>query len=278
MNKNIKGTFTSLNPKAKLFEAIRIQQPQWWIQLCNDNELYVEIRKDNYINVYYYGGSLAKINYLNGFVAKTHQKYLGDTNSRRKTKNGKDVFSYDQIDLCTLDKSIISEIKTRIKNDYVRQINAEKWIQGKMIKGNHNYIDSEFQFNQDPEIGKLRIDLVELSDDTLSFVELKGIFDNRLRNDINRNSKIPEIIEQMEKYKLFINKYEANIIEYYQKLIEIKNTLGLTVIDKSKIHLNKTPKLIIVDTYSKMTSKREERIVDIKSLLGKYKVDFEITK
>ncbi len=282
MNKNIKGTFISLNPKAKIFDEIKIQQPKWWSLFINDNELYIEIRKDNYINVYYYGGSLAKIDYLNGFVAETHQKYLGDANPRRKTKNGKDVFNYDPLDLATLDKQKISEIKNRIKNDYLQQINAEKpaekWIQGKMIKENQNYIDSEFQFNQDPEIGKLRIDLVELSNNILSFVELKGIFDNRLRNDVTRNSKVPEIIEQMNKYKLFINKYEDNIIEYYQKLIEIKNSLGLTTIDKTKIKLNKNPKLIIANTYSKKTIKREERICDIENLLGKNNVDYKITK
>ena len=63
-----------------------------------------------------------------------------------------------------------------------------------MIKGNSNYIDSEFQFNQDPEIGKLRIDLIELSGGVLSFVELKGISDSRLRNDSIRNPNTPEII------------------------------------------------------------------------------------
>jgi len=206
---------------------------------------------------------------------------LGDAIPRRKTKNGKDVFNYDLLDLKILDKIKISEIKNRIKCDYLQQINAEKpaekWIQGTMIKGNPNYIDSEFQFNQDSEIGKLRIDLVELLDDKLSFVELKGISDNRLRTDVKRNSKVPEIIEQMKKYKLFINKYEDNIIEYYQKLLEIKNTLGLITIDKTKIKLNKNPKLIIVDTYSKMTKKREERITDIKNLLTKYNVDYKIT-
>jgi len=278
----MKGTFLSLDPKAKIFEEIRIQHPQWWTILCIDNELYIDIRKDNYINVYYFGGSAARINYKNGFVAETHQKYLGDDKPRGKTKKGTDKFQYDPIDLTKLNEIKIADIKNRIKSDYLRHINnenpAEKWIQGKMIKENSNYIDSEFQFNQDSEIGKLRIDLIELSGSVLSFVELKVIFDSRLRNDVKRNLKVPEIIEQMRKYQLFINRYEDNIKDYYEKLIEIKQSLGLTTIDSNKLILNKTPKLIIADTYRKKIKQREERISDIKKLLEINNIYYEIVK
>lgn len=280
MTRKMKGTFLSLNPKAEIFEEIRIQQPQWWTMLCEDHDLYIEIRKDNYINVYYFGGSVARIDYKNGFVAETHQKYLGDDKPRGKTKKGKDKFQYDPIDLTTLSELKIAGIKNRIKSDYLRHIDnenpAEKWIQGKMIKESTNYIDSEFQFNQDAEIGKLRIDLIELSGGVLSFVELKGIFDSRLRNDVKRNLKVPESIEQMGKYQLFINRYEDNIKEYYKKLIEIKQSLGLTTVDKTNLTLNKTPKLIIANTYSKKTKQREDRISDIKKLLDVNNIDYEI--
>jgi hypothetical protein len=232
--------------------------------------------------VYYYGGSVAKIDYKNGFVAETHQKYLGDDKPRGKTKKGTDKFEYDSIDLPKINEKIIADIKKRIKSDYLRHVEnekpAEKWIQGKMIKESSNYIDSEFQFNQDPEIGKLRIDLIELSGGVLSFVELKGISDSRLRNDESRNLKIPEVIEQMVKYQLFINKNEVDIKEYYKKLIEIKQNLGLPTFDKTEFSLNKKPQLIIADTYKKMTKRRERRISDIKRLLENYNIDYEITK
>ncbi|PKP47260.1 MAG: hypothetical protein CVT94_11965 [Bacteroidetes bacterium HGW-Bacteroidetes-11] len=282
MKKNIKGSFLSLSPKAKIFEEIQLQQPKWWSLLCNDKELYIDIRKDNYFNVYYYGGSVARIDYANGFVAKTHQKYLGDEKPRGKSKKGTSIFKYDLFDLDELDNEKIENIKNYIKSDYLRHITdenpAEKWIQGKMIMEKSSYIDSEFQFNKDPEIGYLRIDLVELSEGVLSFIELKGIFDSRLRNDLKRNSNIPEIVEQMAKYKLFINKYEAEIYSYYKKLLEIKQTLGLIAKERTLIGLNKNPKLIIADTYCKMTRKREERISDIRKLLENYNIDYEITK
>ena len=282
MTRKLKGSFSSLNPKAKIFSEIMIRKPHWWNIFCNDKELYIDIRKDNYINVYYFGGSVVKINYKNDFVAETHQKYLGDNKPRGKTKKGKYKFEYDQIDLLKIDEKIIADIKNRIESDYVRHINnekpAEKWIQGKLIKENSNYIDSEFQFNQDLKIGRLRIDLVELSGGVLSFIELKGIFDSRLRNDKKRNSKEPKIIEQMRKYQLFINNYKTEIMNYYKKLLEIKQDLGLTTCTSTKFKLKDKPKLIIADTYKKMTKGREERICAIKNLLKSNNIDYEIIK
>ncbi len=99
MKTQTKKVFSLLNPKAPLFEEIRIQQPKWWNLLREDKELYIEIRKDNSINVYFLGGSIARINYKNGFEAKIHQKYLGNDKSRGKTKKGTDKFEYNIIDL-----------------------------------------------------------------------------------------------------------------------------------------------------------------------------------
>ncbi|MCE5175497.1 MAG: hypothetical protein ABFC90_10945 [Bacteroidales bacterium] len=233
--------------------------------------------------MYYFGGSFAKIEFnKNGFVAKTHQKYLGDATPRGKDKAGKDKFENDLIDLTELDKKMIASVKNRIKIDYLKHIEdekpAEKWIQGRMINANHDFIDSEFQFNQDPDIENLRIDLIKFSDDVLSFVELKGITDNRLRNDDKRNANVPEIIEQMEKYKRFIIKYEADIRDYYQRLLEIKMNLGLISTKKVFFELKMKPRLIIVDTYQKTTKGREKRIFEIKKLLDFHDIDYYITK
>jgi hypothetical protein len=277
-----KGTFTSLDQQANIFKELKKQQPKWWILLHDDKELYIDIRKDNYINVYYFGGSVAKIDYKKGFVAIIHQKYLGDNELHEKTQKEIDKFEYVQIDLARLNEKIIANIKNRIKTDYLHHINdenpAEKWIQGKLITESTNYIDSEFQFNKDEEIDNLRIDLIELTEGVLSFVELKGIFDSRLRVDEIRNSKTPEIIEQMGKYQMFINKYESEIIDYYIKLIEIKQSLGLIESEKKDFILNRTPKLLIVNTYTKMTKNRETRIKDIIKLLDYNHIDYKITK
>lgn len=276
----MKGTFQALNPKAEIFLKLKSDNLHWWNLFKNIPELYIEIRKDNYINVYYQGGSLAEISYVKGFVAKTHQKYLGDVNPRSKTKKGKDNFEYYNIDLNALDAAKINEIKNYIELSYTKkrisEHPSEKYIQGKMIKGNAKYIDSELQFNQDRKIGNLRIDLVEINDCVLSFIELKGIGDSRLRNDENRNSETPEIIKQMKKYQLFIDKYGNDILNYYNTLLALKQSLGLTTINCSNLLLNNVPKLLIANSYSKMTQGRTKRIESIKKLLTSHKIDFEI--
>jgi len=281
-NPILKNMFSSINPNSKLFKELKNQTPDWWIRLINDNDLYIDIRKDNSINVYYYGGSLARIEYKwKNFQATVHQKYLGDFNPRGKTKKGNDKFEYDLINLSSFDKAEIESIKSRIKEIYTKHIEnerpAEKWIQGKLILENKKYIDSEFQFNKGSKLGKLRIDLIELLSDQLSFVELKGITDSRLRNEKKRNSKAPEIIDQMEKYQSFINLYKNDIKEHYKKLIQIKQ--NLKILNSSyDFELNIKPKLLIVDTYTKMTPKREERVYDIKKLLDDNNIDYQIIK
>lgn len=261
--------FEKLNPDAIIFNEIKTT-PNWWKLFSSDKELYIDIRKDNYINVYYYGGSLAKIQYRKEFVATINVKYSIDKR--------------DKLNLNTLTEEEIAELKNNITKEYLdkgknQEKPAEKKIQGKIILKNPIYIDSEFAYNKDKEIPNLRIDLVELQNNVLSFVELKGITDNRLLNDEKRNIKVPKIIEQMDNYQKFINKYEKEIIYYYHKLIQLKIDLGLLKhIKHSELRLNKSPKLLIVDTYKKLYSGREERIGAIKELLSVHKIDFSITK
>lgn len=262
-----KGVFGSLDPKAEIFKKLKEQQPKWWLLFLEDEELYIDIRKDNYINVYYYGGSLAKIEYKKDFVASIHKKYLGINHS-----------GYTKLDLDVLTKKEVDKIKEQIKINYLKgnpEKPAEKKIQGKLILENPNFIDSEFQYNRGVE--NLRIDLIELSDGQLSFVELKGITDNRLRNDETRNKETPEIIEQMTKYREFINEYATEIINYYKQLIKLKNDLGIFKHNENFI-LEKTPRLLIVNTYNKLTKGREERIDAIENLLNKHKIEYEIVK
>lgn len=265
-----KGTFTTLNPEAEIFKEIKDKQPLWWKLFLEDDELYIDIRKDNYINVYYLGGSFAKIEYKNDFIAEIHYKYLEPENPQNKT--------YLSINLETIDKAKIAEIKRKIEKTLRGSDNehpSEKRIQGEMIVQNSDYIDSEFQFNQDYENGILRIDLIELKHGSLSFVELKGISDNRLRNDEERNPNETEIIKQMTMYKTFISKYKFELEDYYKKLIAIKKDLKLITISDTNFTINPTPKLLIANTYKKNTTGRVERINSITTLLKSNKIDFK---
>ncbi len=272
-----KGTFDTLDKDAKLFKNLKELNPDWWNLLRNDEELYIEIRKDNYINVYYYGGSIAKIYYKKDFIAETYQKYLGYSKPLSKSKDGKGKFIYSKIDLGNFNAKVLTQIKKRIFIDYLKQSEkespAEKWIQGKLKINNPKYIDSEFQFNQDIEIGKLRIDLIELNKGVLTFVELKGISDSRLRNDKKRNKEVPEIVSQMDKYQKFVNKYSKGIKKYYKNLLQIKKDLKIISDNNTnEISVNLTPLLLIANTYKKTTIGREERIKDINDLLSEHNI------
>jgi hypothetical protein len=272
MNYN-RGKFSTLNPEAELFKEIRIKQPPWWKTLRADDELYIDIRKDNYINVYYLGGSLAKIDYKNGFVAEIHSKYLEVEDSKGNT--------YIPCNPEEIDRLKISDIKRRIEHTLRSSENehpSEKRIQGELIIRDSGFIDSEFQYNQDIELKNLRIDLIELKNCILSFVELKGISDSRLRNDEKRNPNEPEIIKQMRMYETFISRYESELTEYYKKLLEIKSELGLKLPSNTDFTLNLTPKLLIANTYRRVTKGREERKKAIESLLCKYNIDYEIVE
>jgi len=280
MSKSKKGSLKYLDTSAKLFEELKIQNPVWWTLLKNDDEIYIDIRKNNYINAYFFGGSIVKLEFKkNRFVGEIHQKYFDNhflSGEIIKNNNKK----YVRINLNALDERMLDSIKKRINEDYLRQITgerpAEKYIQGKIINNNPNIIDSEFQYNQNSNNEKLRIDLVELSEGVLSFIELKRIDDCRLRVDEKRNPVTPEIIAQICKYREFIKKHEDDIKDYYYKLLKIKQSLGLIVLENKILFINYTPKLIIADSYVKKALKREQRIRDIEKLLQKNNIDYTI--
>lgn len=280
MNKSKKGSLKYLDTSAKLFEELKIQKPVWWTLLKNDDEIYIDIRKNNYINAYFFGGSIVKLEFKkNRFVGEIHQKYFDNhCLSGEIIKN--DNKKYVRVNLNALDERMLDSIKKRINEDYLGQRTgerpSEKYIQGKIIKNNPNIIDSEFQYNQNSNNEELRVDLVELSDGVLSFIELKRIDDRRLRIDEKRNSGTPEIIVQINKYREFIKKNEEDIKDYYNRLLKIKQSLGLNVVENKILFVNNNPKLIIANSYSKKTRKRDERIRDIEKLLLKHGIDYTI--
>lgn len=295
MTKPVKGSLQSLDPSAKLFVELKKQNPVWWSLLCNDKEVYIHIRKDNYINAYYYGGSIIKLEYKRGeFVGETHHKYYEELLPNSNPKK-----TYLRIDLYRFDKATLEHIKKKISEEYserkVKKENSEmedqeeyseKYIQGEMIINNPNIIDSEFQFNLDTEADKLRIDLTELSNGTLTFNELKLITDSRLSisDKSSNNTKIkktePDIIGQMKKYNNFIANNRSEIEEYYKKLLEIRESLGLNVGDSKLVNISIAAKLTIVNTYNQenLSKGKKKRIKDIDEVLKKDSFEYEIRK
>ena len=51
----------SLHEKNELYHILNEKPPIWWPKLKDDKELYIEIRKNDIIDVYFNGGRLAEI-------------------------------------------------------------------------------------------------------------------------------------------------------------------------------------------------------------------------
>lgn len=263
-----KGIFSSFNENDKLFEFIEKENPIWWQNIIEDDELYIELRKDNYINVYYYGGCVAKISYKRELKAMISNKYLDSSIEGQ----GSYVDCLGKLE----SKSEIDDIKFMIKEVYLKkEKNAkEKIFQGDFkLMSKDNYIDSEFAYNSEEQ--RVRIDLVKLENGLLTFVELKLITNEELTSRSKVNNEI-KIINQMNKYSEFILDYKDEFIPYYKKILLVKKRLGI-INDIPEINnVNQTPLLLIFNTYINRTKGQDGRIANIHKIISKKNFDFKI--
>lgn len=210
--------YFNLNADAKLFNELE-KKPTWWKMILSDQDLYVNVRKDNRINVYYRGASIIELSLSrNGvIVGKIHHKYYDDEDERVYIPvKPEDVAN--QLD----------EIKKAIKNlkpPKNPEGDSEKAIQGEMyVQG--GYIDTEYEFVNEKGV-ITRIDFTTLHEDgMLEFIELKRISDNRLLKEVD-SSKEAEIIDQMNRYNHFIGNNSESIVKYYEKVLRILKKVGV---------------------------------------------------
>ena len=268
--------FTRLNPQHELFNKLKESNPPWWRFVKNEiqlGEFYVDIRKNNSLNIYYNGASLLKVTLSRGNIkGEIHEYYLNQIGSK-----------YVRYELSRLPKEA-DDIKKRIGLRY--SDTSENGIKAKLIcNPNANYIDSEFAY---PEaIGKkidkygkevtayntTRIDLTKLENEKIVFVELKRIEDNRLLNNKYENGS-PEILSQMKAYHLFIAKYKQEITSYYKTLFKIKHKLGVLPQSMSKIENIDNYELsnqveLYIEPYLHLNPRRVQRINAIRTILDK---------
>lgn len=268
-------TFGTLKHNARIFLELN-NNPHWWKQFKEDSSLYIEVRKDNQVNVYFEGGSIARIHYcsknrkLQVFI---HHKYLGIP---KPADNNLYVEYSDKIGSCLNDvldrvKTVYSQ-KGSIDGVVPKEKWSEKYIQGTLIVQSRQYhLDSEFAYI-DGETNN-RIDLVRCSDGMVTFVELKRMGENRM---LHETDATPEVVYQMNRYKQFIEKYSSQLLEYYQKLYDIKKILELPVPESRPICINPIPELLIFDCWEKNTKGRDEHRRRLCEILQKEDVKFSI--
>lgn len=278
MNKdNVATLNASLNKEASIYKELA-KQPDWWKRLLSIKGVYVEIRKDDIVDVYYEGGRMAELKIKDKKLSATcHHKYLGrnvPTDSNPKYVDCLEVLKNNPTLIIQNIQANYSQKESKKEEDI-----SEKKIQGDMIcRQNPIFIDSEFAHRY--EIGKrqtIRFDLVTIKDNQLVFVELKRIKDDRM---LNKNDDEPEILNQMEKYQKFIKVNKDKLLEYYKALYEIKKALRLPVpeCEIEKLSVCEIPHLIIIDTYQHVDEKRNKRIARMKDILDNALVSYIIKK
>jgi len=214
-----------LNDKHKLFERLINNPPEWWEVLSSDKDIYIDIRKDNYIDVYFNGGCIIKELKHNGksYSGKIHYKYLLpekqeyikyslDDSSISPSKKEIELFNFKKFE-----SAIIKRLKANVAQYF--PVESEKGIQAKFIKKAGQFIDSEFAYKYDGN--KLRIDLVwiDIRNKKILLVELKTMGDSRLYTS--------EIYKQLKKYHDFAKKYEKEIANYYERIFSLKKRLDI---------------------------------------------------
>ena len=277
-------TFDILKPEAKIFQELK-KNPSWWAKFKNDSSLYIEIRKDNQVNVYFEGGSVARIHYCSKhkkLQVFTHHKYLNlpapsKSNAYIECSGIIDEPKETNSEILVCDK-VIERVKTCYSQKHAINgiVDKEKWsekfIQGTLITQSSDFhLDSEFAYNDATD--KNRIDLIRCDNGVITFVELKRIADGRM---LRKTDESPEIVDQMNRYKDFITKYSVELLAYYQKLYDVKAELGLPVPQIRPSSINPEPHLLIFDNWTKETTGRKihrERLIDI---LNREKINFSI--
>lgn len=277
-------TFDILKPEAKIFQELK-KNPSWWARFKNDSSLYIEIRKDNQVNVYFEGGSVSRIHYCSKhkkLQVFTHHKYLNlpapsKSNAYIECSGIIDEPKETNSEILVCDK-VIERVKTCYSQKHAINgiVDKEKWsekfIQGTLITQSSDFhLDSEFAYNDATD--KNRIDLIRCDKGVITFVELKRIADGRM---LHKTDESPEIVDQMNRYKDFITKYSVELLAYYQKLYDVKAELGLPVPQIRPSSINPEPHLLIFDNWTKETTGRKihrERLIDI---LNREKINFSI--
>lgn len=278
MSKNIIATLdVSLNKGSEIYKELA-KQLDWWQRLLKIKGVYVEIRKDDIVDVYYEGGRMAELKFKHKKITATcHPKYLG--------KNVPSGTNPKYVDCLEVLKNNPNFITKNIQANYSQKEGkddediSEKKIQGDMIcRHNPIFLDSEFAHRY--EVGKqqtIRFDLVTIKGNQLFFIELKRIKDNRM---LNKEDDEPEILKQMEKYQKFIKVNKDKLLDYHKTLYEIKTSLKLPVpeCEIEKLSVCEIPHLIILDTYKSLKGRRKNRIARMKEILDKAPFTYTIEK
>ncbi|HOV22171.1 MAG TPA: hypothetical protein PLW95_05770 [bacterium] len=226
----------TLKTNHPLFQRLKDNPPQWWQNLKSDPEIYIDIRKENYLNVYHNGGSIMKLGGTKGYKAQIHTEYI-PLNTTAKylpfefQEGNISLKELQTIDIRNFEREALERIKKRIRKFYPN--GSEKGIQGQYVINNNKkrrgegfFIDTEMAYGNNRKDMK-RIDMVWVNMKTreIAFVELKTMGDDRLYATERESNET--IDKQLKKYYEFAKGNRNDLIEYYNRVYQVKKELGL---------------------------------------------------
>lgn len=241
---------------------------EWWTNIVDDSDLFIAIR-NNYINVYYCGNSVLKLNFDgNKFTASTHYKYLLIPKSESPVliETNEPGFSLPENWAQNYTVNSLASIDS-IKKSSRYYAGVEKEGIQQIIKSNKNILDLEIALTnegveseyEDYETNKLtakRIDFTALQKNNdvieLLFFEAKHFSNGELRAE---KDTLPDVIKkQISTYEKLLVQYEPDIEASYQRVCQNfcdilpehgVDPLIKEVIDGHKIKINTKPRLVI---------------------------------
>ena len=200
-----------LNPQNILFKSLRTGlQPIWWDEIIQSSDVYIEIRKDYQIDVYYNGGAIFGSTKLvnNCYNWKTHSKYIIKSEY---------VYDNDPINRIIIgEDKWLDKIKSNMKKHFPSD--SEKGYQAKLRTKKPYFLDTEFAFN-DKDNSRCDLIWVDKSNKNFLVVELKlpnnkELFDGSIKN-------------QIKKYKDLISNHKNELEKYFRSLFECKREIGI---------------------------------------------------
>ena len=195
----------------------------WWRTFLEDRELFVAIR-DNRVNVYHRGCSLAELRWRDGaIVGRTHYKYLLRPSMPFPYVDFSDGM-YDLDDPRSLfleSPKAVEELKKAAR----AYAGEEKMGVHKIIKANPNILDVEVAFgsakSEKTDRSAPRVDFaaLQVSDESLEimFFEAKHFANPELRV---REGNQPKVVQQMAKYQRLLEKCRETVYESYRRVCD----------------------------------------------------------
>ena len=188
----------------------------WWRRFVDDPDVFLAIR-ENYMNAYYRGCSLLKIEFKDrAIVGQIHYKYLlrpSTPNEYVRVEGGRT--SLDDMESWFLtDVNDIDSLKKAVEP----YAGDEKTGIQDILKANFNILDVEIAFGKDEsESGAPRLDFAALQASCngfkVVFFEAKRFDDDKALR--KQDAEKPEVVEQMETYQCKLSDNRDAVIKSY---------------------------------------------------------------